>query len=270
MKSYLLLTVTLIGMTVISAQAQDAKLLEELGLPPLRSTVEPRTSEDRTYVALFGGASVDQNTSGRVDLNPTLAGLGVFNFNDDTDLGYAAGMKVGRTFSRFSLGGSEKPAPEQFHFLGAVEGELFYNKFGTDGEVEDDFPAGAVTTASTDINMVVTSFNGVLRAQYKWFRPYIGLGIGFAYLWTDNAELTIVNPVPPPGPANLQQSSEDIVMAAQGLAGVEFQLAEDWGLLLEYKYLYLHDPTLKNGGFAIDFDYIGQSFVSAGLKFYLP
>src|SRR5690606_12478272 len=101
-------------------QPADDEVLEqvmaEMGQPVFKSSVESRTSEDRTYFAAFGGDSLHKITEGNVDLNPTLAGLGSFDFDDSTDIGPMLGLKVGRTFGRFSIGGESVPELDKVYF----------------------------------------------------------------------------------------------------------------------------------------------------------
>jgi opacity protein-like surface antigen len=270
----LLLILALADSVWAQQKTEDELILEqvqqEMSQPAFRSTVESRTAENRIYVAAFGGANLHQITDSNIDLAPTLPGFGAFNYDDDGGLGPMLGLKVGRTFGRFSIGGEVTPEADRIHFVSAVEGEIFYSNFSSDGVVQHDFPPNVSITAETDLDMVVASVNGILKMQWHWFRPYVGLGIGAGGVWTDGAALNITNPAPPPAAARLESSANDVVIAGQGLLGLEMQIHTDWALFMEYKFLYLHEVGLKGESFELDYDYIGQSFVSAGLKFYLP
>lgn len=72
------------------------------------------------------------------------------------------------------------------------------------------------------------------------FQPYIGGGIGAAKLWITGADsLQVAPPEAGVNHFNSDRDSSDWTFAAQGKAGLRFQLCGGWRLFAEYRFLYL-------------------------------
>lgn len=236
----------------------------ETPMPTFRvEDLEPRKSPSGLNVAIFGGASIAQEEDASIGSGP----VANQTYHPKDVIGGVGGIKIGYTWdpalnSNYVDEGGVKLMP-------AIEAEAFYLGWDTDGSVNaapGGFPAG--TRASTTIDAAVFSINGLMKFEiFERFRPYIGMGIGFAYLNSSNGSLT----APPAGLSNADDT--DVVLAAQGIAGLEVCLTENWALFGEYKFLYLNDAsfsysTTPAGGYNEDYNYIGHNIVSAGVRYY--
>lgn len=232
--------------------------------------VAPRGPATGLYAGAFGGASLSQVSGGdAIDLNPLFpgAGLPAFGYNMGDSIQPLAGVKFGYTWDMSNVPGyMDNPAAPKF--LPTVEFEAFYMGFKGSGAVTG--PAGILApgaNATTKFDSAIFSLNGILKYDLGIFRPYVGAGVGGGYLITDSSRLTVS---PPGGPQTvLRGSADDWVLTAQGLAGLELMVAEQWGLFAEYKFLVMVDPEFRyNNRYTESFDYIGSHIVSGGFRYY--
>lgn len=230
--------------------------------------LETRRSPSGLNVAIFGGATVDQATEGDMDVNPTFGGgIPSFPYDTKSKVGGVGGIKIGYTWdpelnANYVDEGGVKLMP-------AIEAEAFYLGYSPDGNVNVSgalVPAGTSARAQSDMDSAIFSINGLMKFEIGHFRPYIGFGVGGAYLSASNASLTIDTV----GTLN-GGNANDFVFAAQAIGGLEVTLTNNWALFAEYKFLYLHEPSFDYGGatpYEENYDYIGHQIVSAGLRYY--
>jgi opacity protein-like surface antigen len=137
------------------------------------------------------------------------------------------------------------------------------------------------------MNAAVFLLNGVVKFDLGRFRPYIGAGVGFAYVTHDfGAQVGSGHPVAPNAqvintpsgqverlatsnsanalnnaPAGYFSfgSDNETTFAWQALAGVEFEVTPRWSIFTEYKALWFLDgPYYRN--------YLSQ-MVGAGIRY---
>lgn len=88
------------------------------------------------------------------------------------------------------------------------------------------------------------------------FVPYLGLGLGLARLNVDAA---------PVGASSVEGS--DTALALQGIAGVGYQMDNNWTASLEYRYLNLQGADIRSrAGSTLDADYDSHS-IMIGLRY---
>lgn len=229
-----------------------------------RAAIEPRAAEGQKYVAVFGGVNVYNESDGgtvNVDGLVPAPGLGDFNYNDGFTRGrLTAGIKAGVLFPMSDPADTD---PVRFSLGGEVE--AFYNNFKASGNVDADLPANGSLRTKLEGDAAVFMVNGIGRMEYSILRPYIGLGIGMAVITADS---TIRLNQPPAAPQSFSDDDIDVVLAAQGLAGLEFKLAERWGLFTEYRHLVFFDSEFTQGGYTVSWDNIQQGIVTGGVKYY--
>jgi len=227
--------------------------------------VETRKSPSGLNIALFGGATVDQSTDAAEDINPTFGpGIPEFDYNPKSKIGGLGGIKIGYTWDpalnpNYVDEGAVKLMP-------AIEAEAFYLGYQPSGSVNTSaLVPGSSGSAKSDIDSAIFSVNGLMKFEIGIFRPYIGAGVGGAYMSASKAAFNISGPVP----VNFNGgNAEEFVLAAQAIAGLEITLTQNWALFGEYKFLYLNDPKFDFDGYTEHFDYIGHQIVSAGVRYY--
>lgn len=229
----------------------------ETPMPTFRvEDLEPRKSPSGLNVAIFGGASVNQVEEASIASGP----VANQTYHPKDVIGGVGGIKIGYTWDPALNAGYVDEGGVKL--MPAIEAEAFYLGWDTDGNVNaaGGFPAG--TRAKTTIDSAVFSVNGLMKFEIDRFRPYIGMGIGFAYLDSSNGSLST------PPTAFSGAGDTDVVLAAQGIAGLEICLVDNWTIFGEYKFLYLNDPTFKYSNYTENYNYIGHNIVSAGLRYY--
>jgi opacity protein-like surface antigen len=111
----------------------------------------------------------------------------------------------------------------------AIEGELSYMQQELDGD-QDCCDHGKLSIATGMVNLVA----GV----GDWVRPYVGAGVGAAHISFNDVDL----------PAAFDLDDSDIVLAAQGFAGVHLVVSERFAIGARYRFLHLDDAELKSEG----------------------
>ena len=176
------------------------------------------------YWAIFGGANVKQSS----DNNQSRGGVGRLADEEQNELGWFAGLKYGYEFA----------SPNRVRF--ALEGELLYSQLDAETESND---GGFSLRTKGDFSAAAFMINGLVRFEPIWsLRPYIGAGVGVAYVELQDVEsevtfkgVRLAN--------RKQQDSEDWTFAYQGIAGLDFQLNERVSIFTEYKALVFHDAV---------------------------
>lgn len=236
--------------------------------PAFKVDAQPREYATGGHVGVFGGGNFFQ--SGDLDVSTSLLPGQKATLKTKDQLGGVAGLKVGYTWPGWGVGpGFSDPTPApvdgSFAVLPTLDAEFFWT--GYKYKAQQTF-AGLDTQLTADVDVYVLSLDPTLKFQIGMFRPYVGFGIGGAYINAENASAS-VNGL---GSTNLIGSSDDFVLAVQGLAGVEVFIARNWALTVDYKYLSLIDPSFDSKGGAIPLSYksdaIGQHIITAGVNFY--
>jgi opacity protein-like surface antigen len=79
-------------------------------------------------------------------------------------------------------------------------------------------------------------------------RPYVGAGAGVGYFTAHNIT-----------GANAVLDGSTTGLAAQAMVGVDFGISENMTLGARYRYLYVTDLSLMDGGYKHDFNLTSQS-----------
>ena len=216
------------------------------------------------YIGVFGGASFSQDYDGASsNFNGSSTSSTITN-----DIGGLGGLKVGYKFESYDLGGGFAIEP-------ALEGEAAY--------IDSIVPTSKVVNESmtSDLNSVSFGVNGLARLKTGTiFTPYLGAGIGGQWIQLSNVTFTTTTAHTPPIPPALTttQSSgnnqDDVDFSFQGIAGFDIEVAHNWDIFTEYKYIVAVDPsfTFSNAGgtgssYTYKDDFLGQSLITAGVKY---
>jgi opacity protein-like surface antigen len=239
--------------------------------PTLKMTADIRQYAVGTSIGVFGGINFAQN--GNVDISSSaLPGFNT-SVSEKNQLGGVAGFKVGYTWPGWDKwnDSNDKPITSvngDFAVLPSIDYEFFWTGYKFKGQGTYD---GIGTQLTAALNAYVFSLDPTIKFQIGMFRPYIGAGIGGAYITADHGVASASGI----GSANLVGSSDDFCFAVQGLAGVEMFVAKNWTLSLDYKYLDFIDPTFGGGAGQSGFiplhyhsDSIGNNIVTAGVNYY--
>jgi opacity protein-like surface antigen len=154
-------------------------------------------------------------------------------------------VSVGHSDPGFRVGGALGGAINEYFSL---EGEVSYAQadashwFAISPIAGGPFP---MTGSGSSITGMVNAFLGYNVGS---IRPYVGAGIGVAYFTAHNIAA---------GGAVLNGS--DAGFAAQGMIGVDFALTQDTTLGARYRYVYLDNLSLPDGGFTHSFNIATQS-----------
>jgi opacity protein-like surface antigen len=249
--------------------------------PAFQTNAVPRTEESYgtdKYVAVWGGANLFQQADPSVKDN---FGLGIkqdLSLKDSTN--FAVGAKIGYIWNLNDLRFyGEKSS---LTLLPSIEGEFIYtNNNGSKLQLAGSISDGVNTASGKleqhyDLDIYALTVNPIMRVQWGIFRPYIGFGIGGAYVDAKNKGITAegtVNGSPVSGELWSSGGSESqVAFCFQGIAGTDVFLSKQWSLFLEYKYLGLVGLEFEKaiGGYATyDMgDIYGNHLVVAGLKFH--
>lgn len=215
-------------------------------------------------VAIFGGGSVyNESYSPSVNLDPYVPGLGDYEFrSNDSTIREVVGARFGHTWdpSALRLNGDNPQFP---FFVPRAEAEILYAPYETKGPLENNLLTDI--NDKVKIDSVVISLLGTMHLQVNnWFHPYLGLGLGGAYMHVASQRLTFNNGA---GTDVLRGEGSDFVFVPQGLAGVEFDVTHGWSLFGEYKYLYYIDPTFQLDTHTLSLGNLGQNIVVMGLRY---
>ncbi len=177
------------------------------------------------YFGMFGGADISQDAD--------VVNQRGQSFELDNETGWFGGIEFGYQW--------QTPFPVR----PAFEVELFYlyNDFYADGNpsraVEDDSVRGETHSAVAMANLILaldlSDYRDSVGPFWAGFHPYIGGGIGAAYVWQRNFTFDRGGSVRSSG------SNGDVTFAYQLFAGVEFDVSDTLSLYAEYKWLVFDD-----------------------------
>ncbi|HPC73732.1 MAG TPA: porin family protein [Syntrophales bacterium] len=187
------------------------------------------------YVGLFAGYVIPSD----LELEPS----GEPSRDISLDNSWNLGIKAGYIFP-------------QVPYL-AVEAEYNY-MFKQD---VDKQTVGDINLTGEDIKTQALMANLILRYPHEMFRPYIGFGIGWA--WID-AKLTGTEVGT--GDA-VSRDESDNAWAWQLLAGVNFAFAKDWSADLGYRYLVAENFSVSPEGVDTDIKY-KNSTITLGINYH--
>lgn len=226
---------------------------------PTGAMAQSGDSQSQNYVGLTTGLVSDKWLEGKLDSNDNTA-----NNNDYQDLdlsrGYMVSLRLGRT-----------AAPPQDFAAIELEGLIID---GTD--VEDDpfyyreFGIGSDVNASADISLNALMTNLYLRDPAGTLHPYLGFGIGWAWVDMDmNLALRPGNTWPGTTQRVGRISSRDSDFALQILLGFDWDMTEKLALDVGYRYFYTQTElkdTLGTTDFDTDMTY-NTHMLTIGLKY---
>jgi len=172
------------------------------------------------YFSVFGGGTYLEDS----EISNT--GGAEYTFDTGWNLGGAIGYDYGNVRAEF---------------------ELAYRQNDFDSLNAPGFGSIPITSGA-DISALTYMINGYWDFQNSSpITPYIGAGIGGAYIEIEESGLT----------------ADDTVFAYKGSAGVSWNLAPNMDLLVDYTYLAATDPEFFG---VLEMEYASHS-VSGGLRF---
>jgi len=179
------------------------------------------------YVAGSGGGSV------LTDVEVISNGV---KFDVDFDAGFTAGVAAGYRFAKnFRL-----------------EAEFSYRQHSV-GNVD------SLGTPSTNVSGDISAWGGMVNGYLDFgegkLSPFVGAGIGFANVNIDNAKATDTS-------GNLLIDDSDTVFAFQAMAGLSYELTEEWSITGEYRFF--GTDSISAAGTPDDIEYQTHNFQIGG------
>jgi len=218
--------------------------------------VKPRDEIKGLYVAVMGGASLDQDSSSNLDLQGSgIAGTANRPFTSNSEIAGTAGLKLGYIpFKDLE----EKGATFNF----GAELEFAYLGLQADGRDSTG------STFQSDLDTYQLMANLLLRYENKYIVPYVGAGFGLALFDPQNTSVRRLG-------AELANGDEmEGAFAYQFMAGLEYQMFKQWSVFAEYKYLVYDSFTLTagaagtaNGKLKLSYDDFTQQIIQSGIKY---
>lgn len=216
--------------------AGQAGQIQGYGQPPVtnQQPVAPliqAAAQEGWYIS----ASTSYVMGGDHEFNYTAGTKISTELKDGVGLAGSAGYDFGKMFDPFGL---------------RVEFEIAFRGNEVDKHTAN---GGATTGAKGDAN----SYAYMLNTFLDWhtgsmFRPYTGIGFGFATVEYDGYGVTGVPNV---------VSDEDTVLAYQLMLGTAFDLTDSFSITTDYRYFGTGDPDLKTGtGFGSETSYDTSNF----------
>jgi opacity protein-like surface antigen len=206
-------------------------------------------------VGIFGGVNAFQSG----DFHLTAPGTTINGSTKDS-IGAVAGIHLENTWPSFAAIGSSDPSEPQL-LMPAMALDLFW--MGNRYRAADD----AGDSLRADINSFTFIYMPKLKFNLGIFRPYIGLGVGGTYTDAGNASVNT-----PGGGAGLNGSDNDFNFTAAGSAGAEIFVANNVSFDLDYRYIYVLDPTFHGnvGGTPVTYKVndLGNHLLTLGLNYY--
>ncbi len=225
--------------------------------PQFIRRAQPRRQAIGQSVSVYLGGTPLQNGDGTAEINASTA-TG-FSGSNAADTHSNLGITIG---AKYAYGwGLKNNEGEALPFIPSAEGEFLYTGTSLRSNVSG---TGVSGTVRADLDVIAILGNGTLKFQAPPFYPYIGLGGGFAYIGAENARLAATSIT---SPTDLGDDG-DVVLALQGLLGVEYVLSKQWSLFAEYKYLHLHNPSFHLNGAQVNMDYLAFHLFTLGVRTY--
>lgn len=181
------------------------------------------------YAGLMGGYNMlqDGDTSG-----------GAINGKSEYEGGFAVLGNVGYDYGKYSFGNLRS------------EIELGYRRNSADS-VSGSATGVGTGSASGDVAAYSLMANGLWDLPVNFpVRPYVGAGIGAAYLDFNNIKTS----------TGTFLKDSDVQFAYQGIAGLGWEIVENWRANLDYRYFATLDPSVKHGnGTGVDTEYASHT-----------
>lgn len=268
MKCSLFFCIGLAWITMTGVGYAQASKTPPLSAPVFRTNTPPLRSGTTGFnIAVFGGINITQNDSVALDPTSSTAFQNLrgtrnleFAYPTDSEIGPVVGFKVGYVMDPRNMWVNDGKGEEDWWMVPAVEAEFLYTGYETAGTIIQD--AGIPITASTNWDFYVFSVNGIMKFQYKWISPYIGIGPAMAYVNADESKVTIAG-------ANSVDEMGDLAFGGQGIIGVEASLGDSWSFFTEYKSLWLYDAELNGSGHDILLEFDGMHIITVGIRKFL-
>jgi opacity protein-like surface antigen len=236
--------------------------------PAFQTSTAPRPDANHAnYVAVWGGGNLLQQADPRDKLNDGLNDYEKLSLKDK--VGFAIGAKIGHTWQIDGVTVYNKPG--QFFF--SLEGEFIYSDISNSRLKYHEAGYVDYYQQNFDLTIYAATVNPIMRAKFGIFSPYVGVGVGGAYVTGKNKGIDWV--VPGAGSDRVWPSGgseSEVVFAFQGIAGTDIAIAKEWSLFVEYKYLGLvglEFDKAVDGLATYDMgDVYGNHLVVAGIKFH--
>ncbi|MCF8479395.1 MAG: OmpA family protein [Rhodospirillum sp.] len=152
----------------------------------------------------------------------------------ETNVGYAAGAAAG-----YAFGGGPRIELETTWRSNGVDS---VGGFGSNG----------------DLNSVSVMANAIYDVPLGMdFYPYVGAGVGMSWVMADMVEPS----------TGLSVNDDDIAFAYQGIAGVGYNVTENVGVTLDYRFLGTTGLQFNSNAGNVDYDAYYNHTVMVGLRY---
>jgi opacity protein-like surface antigen len=129
----------------------------------------------------------------------------------------------------------------------AVEAEISFAQAAGD-HVDLIFPGMATAPLTGSGSSLTGMVNAYLGTDVGALRPYVGAGIGVGYFTAHNI-----------AGFGATLDGSDTGLAAQAMVGVDFAINQDTAIGARYRYVFIDNLSLPDGGFTHSFDIRTQS-----------
>ena len=244
-----------------ASQVEDKNANFYVLSPSLRSDYE-----QGFYLGILGGFNFLQDASEPYTASEAnFPGSGVFISAelDSQKIGDPlAGLKLGYSW-RFTSTGIEILDKNNWKVGMALEFEFIYTHQVLDGRNI------AISTEETNITLDNYNFmmNALFLMQNGSWRPYVGVGIGGAYI--EGTNFKYVSGLG----TELAPDDSIVTLSAQAIAGLEYLLSPGWSIFTEYKLLTtfdldIYEDEVTSLGFEADMriDSFMNHYATLGIK----
>ena len=220
---------------------------------------------------IYGGVTALQNGTATLTAPDAPATIHPNNLTADqqSEVGGVGGIRTGYTWKDFDDG-----TP---WLMPALDVDAFWAGYKYKTEASVSPYTGSYL--SSNLNTYSAMLEPKLKMNMGAFRPYLGFGLGGAYIHADDSHVNLQSTLPalPDEAKDFSKSLNGAAFGVEGLAGVEYFLARNWSINFDYKYEYLDaEATVHSSISSLNppvhlnyhFDGVGSHFFLGGLSYY--
>jgi hypothetical protein len=232
---------------------------------PKSQSVAPQILEPETRysVSVMGGVSGFQ--TGDITIRESWSGTKVKGSSEDNAIPFMGlrfemefwdptfhfGWEDGTDLATEALKESRFLVPinteEKIQIIPTMGVEVFYLTGEHSFQKED---GGVLYRLEANLDAICFSFNPTIKLRYKNWKPYVGGGVGGAWVEAGNARHQALGET-----LQLDGRDDDMAFLFQGFVGMEYQFSRRWGVFMEYKAINFTDLSFNGDIAGVDLSY---------------